>query len=67
MAQIMKINGNPESIASFLIRGSIRATRREFAALVDYAMQDNTRDEIAAIAAHMPLELKELLPRRYLH
>jgi hypothetical protein len=67
MAKIMKMNGNPEHIAGFLIRGSIRVTRREFAAMVDYAMQDNTRDEIAAIAAHMPLELKELLPRKYLH
>jgi hypothetical protein len=67
MTKIMKMTGSPEYVAGILIRGSLRVTRREFTAMVDYAMQDNTPDEIAAIAEHMPSELKELLPRKYLH
>jgi hypothetical protein len=42
-------------------------TQREFVDLVEYALRDSTREEVAAIAAHMPPGLKELLPRKYLH
>jgi hypothetical protein len=67
MAKEKKMSGSSEHVAGVLIRSSIRATRREFAAMVEQALQANTREEVAAIAAHMPSELKELLPRKYLH
>jgi hypothetical protein len=42
-------------------------TRREFADLMEYALEDNTLEEVVAIGAHMPPALRELLPRKYLH
>jgi hypothetical protein len=57
----------PEYLADIFIRNSINVTRREFADLVEYALRENTAEEVAAIAALMPPRLKELLPRKYLH
>ena len=56
-----------EDMADIFVRNSLDVTRREFADLVEYALRDSTREEVAAIAAHMPPGLKELLPRKYLH
>lgn len=56
-----------EEIADIFARNSLGITRREFVDLVEYALRDSTREEVAAIAAHMPPGLKDLLPRKYLH
>jgi hypothetical protein len=56
-----------EEIADIFVRNSLGVTRHEFIDLVEYALRDSTREEVAAIAAHMPPGLKELLPRKYLH
>jgi hypothetical protein len=56
-----------EEIADIFVRNTLGVTRREFVELVEYALRDSTREEVAAIAAHMPPGLKELLPRKYLH
>jgi hypothetical protein len=56
-----------EEIADIFVRNAVAVTQREFVDLVEYALRNNTRQEVAAIAAHMPPGLKELLPRRYLH
>jgi hypothetical protein len=56
-----------EEIADIFVRNSLDVTRHEFVDLVEYALRNNTREEVAAIAAHMPPGLKELLPRKYLH
>jgi hypothetical protein len=61
------MRGTPEYLADIFIRNSVHVTRREFAELVEYALQENTAEEVAAVAALMPPDLKELLPRKYLH
>jgi len=61
------MRGSPEHLADIFIRNSVNVTRREFADLLEFALQENTADEVAAIAALMPPELQELLPRKYLH
>ena len=62
-----KMRGTPEFVADIFVRNSVHMSRRQFVDLVDYALQDNTREEVEAIAAHMPMDLKEFLPRKYLH
>ena len=61
------MRGSPEFVADIFIRNSVFVTRREFADLLEHALQDNTRAEILAIAGHMPIELRALLPHKYLH
>jgi hypothetical protein len=61
------MHGSPQLLADIFIRNSVNVTRREFVALVEYALQDYTAEEVAAIAALMPPDLQELLPRKYLH
>jgi hypothetical protein len=56
-----------EEIADIFVRNALGVTQREFVDLVEYALRDSTREEVAAIAAHMPPGPKELLPRKYLH
>ena len=56
-----------EEIADIFVRNSLQVTQREFVDLVEYALRDSTREEVAAIAAHMPPGLKEFLPRKYLN
>ena len=61
------MRGTPEFVADIFIRNSIFITRNEFADLVEHALQENTREEVSAIAAYMPSDLRALLPRKYLH
>ena len=61
------MRGTPEHIADIFIRNSVDVTRREFAELLEYALQENSAAEVAAIAALMPANLKDLFPRKYLH
>jgi len=67
MGQSRKMTGSAEYVADIFIRNSVQVTRREFADLMEYALEDNTRDEVVAIGVHMPPALRELLPRKYLH
>jgi hypothetical protein len=67
MGRSKTMRGSPEEVADIFIRNSVHVTRREFAELVEYALQDNTPREVAAIAAHMPPNLQDLLPHKYLH
>lgn len=67
MAKKRRMGGSAKHIADIFIRNSLHITRQEFADLVEYALQDNTQEEVKAIAAHMPPMLRELLPRKYVH
>jgi hypothetical protein len=67
MSSQRKMRGTPEFVADIFIRNSVFVTRKEFADLVEHALQENTREEVIAIAAHMPTGLRELLPRKYLN
>jgi hypothetical protein len=61
------MRGTPEYLADLIIRNSLTMTRREFVDLVEFALQENTAEEVAAVAALMSPDLKNLLPRKYLH
>jgi hypothetical protein len=67
MAQKTKMQGTPAYVADVFTRNAVEVTRQQFADLVEYALRDNTREEVAAIGQHMPANLRELLPRKYVH
>jgi hypothetical protein len=67
MGKKRKMRGSAEYVADIFVRNSVHVTRREFADLMEYALEGNTREEVVAIGVHMPPALRELLPRKYLH
>jgi hypothetical protein len=67
MSNKRKMRGTPEFVADIFVRNSVFVTRKEFADLVEHALQENTCEEVSAIAEHMPADLRALLPRKYLH
>jgi hypothetical protein len=62
-----KMRGTSQFVADIFVRNSVFVSRREFAELVEYALRENTNEEISAIGKHMPPHLRELLPRKYLN
>ena len=56
-----------EDAALALIESAQDRSPEEFVAIAEYVLEDNSPREIAAIGAHMPVVLRELLPKRTLH
>jgi hypothetical protein len=67
MSKKKRTRDTPEFVADILVRNSVFISRTKFAELVEYALRENTLEEVSAIAAHMPNDLRELLPRKYRH
>ena len=62
-----KTTASPKEVAEMLTRSAVGLTRSEFAKVAEYALSENSPDEIASVAQHMPPHLMDLLPHRYLH
>ena len=62
-----KKNATPKELATILINASLSVSLLQFKDIAAYALQDNSPDEVQAVAAHMPLHLQRLMPVRYLH
>ena len=56
-----------EDVAALLMQSAQEVGLDAFVQLAEDVLEDNSPGEIEAIAAYMPIELRDLLPKRTLH